>query len=150
LNFVKDPVLEGTATGTLKLTFANPTTKLSFGAALNVFDQIDTAVNVQLFDSSKTSLGTFHVDTHPAAVFSEGEFNYEGKGVAEAVLTFSNPTPPVRFALDNLVYNTATIPDDGVNEVPEPASLTLLFTGSALLLLRARRAFRGRTTAPVT
>jgi hypothetical protein len=135
LNFVQDPVLSGTASGTLKLTFATPTSKLSFGAALNIFDKVESAVRVQLFDKSLRSIGTFDVDTDPVAVFSESQFKYSGTPVSQAVLKFSDPVPPTRFAIDNLTYNFRS---DVINEVPEPTSLTLFFTGTVALLFRAR------------
>src|SRR5215210_4397359 len=48
---VQDPSLEGSAFGTLRLTFARPTNVLEFGLALNTFGSLTPGATVALYNA---------------------------------------------------------------------------------------------------
>lgn len=112
LTYLQGAVLEGTTSGTLTVDFASPTSLLQFGISLNSFDPETAAYKVQLFDTSLTSLGIFTNDTSPIILWSEDQFSYSGTLINRAVISF-NDLLADRFAIDNLTYNTNTIPAPG-------------------------------------
>jgi hypothetical protein len=105
LTYVSDPVLEANAYGTLTLDFANPTTVVRFGIALDTFISQAPGFTVALYNASQQVIGVFPVNTSPLISFSEGQFNYDGSPVKRAVITINDPSEAYRFALDNLTYN---------------------------------------------
>ena len=122
---VSDPLLTGPTTGTLTLTFDNPTPLLQFDLALFSADTIDPAYTVTLFSGDVFSGST---TPQPLGFYSEGEFVYAGAPINGASITFYNGQDSLggdvaAFGLDNLTYE----------EAPEPA--TLLPVGGALLAL---------------
>ena len=132
ITFVQDPTLEGDAAGTLTLDFDVPTPTLQFGVARSAFDTTLTpGFTVELFDSALMSLGTTPVNTTPLISFSEGQFTYSGTPVKRAIVTFPNPGLAVRFAFDNLTFETggpAPAPDD-LDLSPERIDLITGSTG---------------------
>jgi hypothetical protein len=122
ITFIQDPSLEGLAGGTqnpaffseLTLTFASPTPFLSFGVSLNEVANRTPGFTVSLFDSSLALFATVPVNTSPLITFTEGQFNFSGTPVKQAVITF-NPQRVIsgiegplstrpRFVLDNLMF----------------------------------------------
>lgn len=112
LVYLQGAVLEGTASGTLTVDFASPTSLLQFGISLNSFDPETAAYKVQLFDTSLTSLGIFTRNTSPLTLWTEDQFSYSGTLISRAVIDI-NEQLAGRFAIDNLTYNTNTIPAPG-------------------------------------
>lgn len=102
IRYVQDPSLEGNASGTLTITFDNPTPTLQFGVALSTTNTLDSGCQVQLFDSDSLPLATYDVVTSRIVSFSESRFSYNGRRVSQVVITFYAPAG--RFALDNLTY----------------------------------------------
>lgn len=125
--YVQDPSLEGNALGVLTLDFSSPTSGLQFGVARSDVGPMTPGLQVALFDGSLNPLGTFILNTSVFTDFSEGLFS-SGLTIGRAVLSFPNPNSVPRFAIDNLT----------INEVPEPATLSLL-TLSGLASLYRRR-----------
>ena len=121
---VSDPLLTGPTTGTLTLTFDNPTPMLQFDLVLQSLDTISSAYTVTL--STGDVLGG-STTPQPLGVYSEGEFLYTGAPISGAAITFFNGTDSLggdveAFGLDNLTYQT-----------PEPAT-PLLFVAALLAL----------------
>ncbi len=112
LLYLQGAVLEGTTLGTLSIDFASPTSLLQFGISLNSFDPETAAYKVQLFDTSLTSIGIFTNDTTTPKLWTEDLFTYSGAMISRAVINF-NELLADRFAIDNLTYNTSTIPAPG-------------------------------------
>lgn len=131
-SFITPPNLEGNSSGVLTLTFAAPVTSIQAGVALNSTATFSPGFSVQLFDTFNNSLGTTGVNTAPAPIFSEGQFNYSGVAVSKAVVTFS---PGTRFAMDNLSFAPVA--------VPEPATVIL---GSLAIPALGLFAWKRRTT----
>ena len=104
ITYVDDPSLEGTAAGTLTLSFAVPTTTLGFGVALDSQLTLTPGFTVQLFDAAGQQIQNRSVTTTRLISFSEGRFDYSGVPVSRARITF-NPSGN-RFAFDNLSYQT--------------------------------------------
>jgi len=124
--FVQDPSLEGNSFGVLTLDFSAPTSGLQFGVARSDPGPMAPGLKVALFDEFLNPLGSFNLDTRVFTDFSEGLFSSE-LTIGRAVLSFPNPNSAPRFAIDNLT----------INEVPEPATRSLLtLSGLALLCLR--------------
>lgn len=126
---------EGSAAGVLALDFDEPTATLSFDFALNLEQDVTSAVKVSLFDVALKPLGHFFADATVLTDFAEGSFSYQGPPVRRAVLDF-NDDEASRFALDNVVYGV---------DVPEPAAAAVV--GLALAAGTALRAHRRRTCA---
>ena len=105
--FVQFPVaLGGPAGETLTMNFAHPTNHLQFDVGLYyVPGPVTAGFTVQLFGPQHQALGTFNVNTQNYIyVTSEGEFNYSGQAVSQAVVTF-NSGAGYLFFLDNIVYS---------------------------------------------
>jgi hypothetical protein len=105
---VSDPLLTGPTTGTLTITFDNPTPLLQFDLALLSLDTIDPAYLVVLSSGDVLSGSTM---PQPDGLYSEGTFLYTGAPVSEAAITFFNGTDSMggdvsAFGLDNLTYQT--------------------------------------------
>ena len=113
---VSDPLLTGPTTGTLTLTFDDPTPLLQFDLVLETLAPIDSAYTVTL--STQQVLVGSTAPQLPDGLYSEGSFLYTGAPVTGATITFYNGADPFNdslnvsaFGLDNLTYET-----------PEPAS----------------------------
>lgn len=133
LTYLQGAVLEGTASGILTLDFASPTNLLQFGISLDSFNPETAAYKVQLFDTSLTSIGIFTNDTSPIILWSEDQFSYSGTLIRRAVIDL-NEQVASRFAIDNLTYNTSTI--------PAPGAILLSSIGTGLVSwLRRRKTF---------
>lgn len=111
VNFLQDPVLEGTASGVLSLDFSTPVDSIQFGLARSIQTPVTNGVEVRLFDSSGAPAGTFPLDLITPVSFAEVQFTYTGLPVTrmEIDLTVASPAQGgTRFAIDNLIYNTVT------------------------------------------
>jgi len=131
LLYLQGSVLEGTSYGTLTLDFASPTSLLKFGVSMNSYDPETAAYKVQLFDTSLTSIGIFTNDTSTPKLWTEDLFSYSGTLISRAVIDFDEQVAN-RFAIDNLTFNT--------NTVPAPGALLLGSIGAGLVgWLRKRK-----------
>jgi hypothetical protein len=111
IRFVQDPSLEGDARGVLTLRFAEETEVLRFGAALNCFEcTLRPGFVVRLFDEDEL-VRVARVTTRPFVSFTEARFAYAGEEIDRAVIRF-NARFADRFALDNLVFESAGRDDD--------------------------------------
>jgi len=117
ITYVKDPSLEGDATGTLTLDFSQPLSGLGFGLALNTFDFLSPGFSVELFNPTLTSIGMFPTDTALLVSFTEGQITFSSPLVGEAVINFNSNAG--RFPFDNLTFTS----------VPEPATMLLISSG---------------------
>ena len=121
---VSDPLLTGPTTGTLTLTFDDPTPLLQFDLALSSLDTISQGYTVVLFSGAVLNGST---TPQPGGLYSEGTFLYTGVPVTGASITFFNGLDSLggdvsAFGLDNLTYQT-----------PEPGT-PLLLAGALLAL----------------
>jgi len=110
VNFLQDPVLEGTASGILSLDFSTPVDSIQFGLARSIQAPVTNGVEVRLFDTAGNPAGTFPLDLITPVSFAEVQFSYTGLPVQrmEIDLTVSSAVQGGnRFAIDNLIYNTA-------------------------------------------
>jgi len=129
ITYLQDPTLEGNSAGILTLDFAQPTSLLQFGVALNTFSPVTAAYSVQLFDASLSLLGAFSENTYPVVLWSEDLFSYSGTAIGRAVLAF-NAQAGSRFAVDNLSVST----------IPAPGAILLGSIGVSIVSwLRRRR-----------
>jgi hypothetical protein len=106
---VQDPSLEGSAFGTLRLTFARPTNVLEFGLALNTFGSLTPGATVALYNPGGHLRRVIGVNTSELVSFTEGRFAYSGGAIGSAVITF-NSSAASRFALDNLTFEQKGVP----------------------------------------
>jgi len=130
LLYLQGAVLEGTSYGTLTLDFDSPTSLLQFGLSMNSYDPETAAYKVQLFDTSLTSIGIFTNDTTTPKLWTEDLFSYSGTLISRAVIDL-NEQVAGRFAIDNLTYNT--------NTVPAPGAILLAGIGTGLVSWLRRR-----------
>lgn len=110
VNFLQDPVLEGTASGILSLDFSTPVDSIQFGLARSIQAPVTNGVEVRLFDTAGNPAGTFPLDLITPVSFGEVQFTYTGLPVQrmEVDLTVASAAQGgTRFAVDNLIYNTA-------------------------------------------
>ena len=110
VNFLQDPVLEGTASGILTLDFSVPVDSIQFGLARSIQAPVTNGVEVRLFDSAGNPAGTFPLNLITPVSFAEIQFTYNGLPVQrmEIDLTVASAAQGgSRFAIDNLIYNTA-------------------------------------------
>lgn len=100
---VHEPALEGNAAGVLTMTFATPTPQLSFGIARST---ATGSATVQLLDRLGKPISTTQVTLTTSGPVSEGAFSYanQAQRVKTAVISFPNPAPNSRFAIDNLSF----------------------------------------------
>ena len=117
LTYVQDKSLVGNARGILTLDFDSPTSQLEFGLSLNTRKKLSCAYEVELFDKSLVSLGTFKRGTKPLVYWSEGQFTYSGTAISRAVIDF-NQCYARSFAIDNLTTSSA-------NTIPAPGAILL-------------------------
>lgn len=104
--FIQDPSAEGDANGTLTIAFNTPTTVLSFGVARSTPSPMSPGAIVQLFDPAGNLVQTTPLALSTPVLFAEAQFNYVGPPIRRAVLTFPNPAAALRWALDNLTYQS--------------------------------------------
>ena len=103
--WIQDPSLEGSAFGTLTLTFDQPTTVLEFGVARVCICTLPEGAAVELFrPGAERSFATLTTATSPLISFSEALFSYRGPAIQRAVITFPSPELADRFSLDNLRF----------------------------------------------
>ncbi|MFH1719615.1 MAG: hypothetical protein ABIF19_19870 [Planctomycetota bacterium] len=112
ITYLQGAVLEGNSAGILTLDFASPTNLLQFGVSFNSYYAGTAAYSVELFNSSLVSLGTFSRNTYPLIMWSEDQFVYGGTPISRAVIDF-NEQLAGRFAIDNLTFDTNTVPTPG-------------------------------------
>ncbi len=130
VNFLQDPVLEGTASGILSLDFSTPVDSIQFGLARSITAQVTNGVEVRLFDAGGNPAGTFPLNLITPVSFAEVQFTYTGLPVQrmEIDLTVASPAQGgARFAMDNLIYNTVTA-------VATPSATLLGGTGNDTLI----------------
>ena len=109
ITWVQDPSLEGPATTSLTLTFAQPTTFLQFGVARGCICTLPAGATVELYAPGVGARSSLHtVATTPLVTFSEGLFTYSGPAIQRAVVTFPSPELAGRFSLDNLTFHSAS------------------------------------------
>jgi hypothetical protein len=110
--FIQDPSLEGSASGTLTLTFARPTSQLAFGVAVSSFETLARGATVALYNPGGRLRSVVDVATSPLVSFTEGRFSYSGGAIGSAVVTFNNTAAGIvgRFALDNLTFEQKGVP----------------------------------------
>lgn len=101
--FVQCPCMEGGTSGTLTITFDEPTQVVEFGAALSTGGSLATGFTVDVIAPNGKSRGVFPVATSPAPGFTGAQFTYDGGPVEQLVVTF-NSGAAARFAIDNLSY----------------------------------------------
>ena len=105
IKYVQDPSLEGNASGTLTLTFDQPTTVVEFGVALNTGAPLPAGATVDLYRPGKGWIRqTIPLTTSPIIAWTEGLFSYSGPAVKTVVITFDWLIAS-RFALDNLKFH---------------------------------------------
>ena len=127
---VSDPLLTGPTTGTLTLTFDDPTPLLQFDLVLLSLDTLSDTLPAYTVALSSGQVINGSTTPQPGGLYSEGIFLYTGAPITGAAITFFNGFDSfggqvAAFGLDNLTYETSAI--------PEPATQTLL--ASALLAL---------------
>lgn len=130
--FVQDPSAEGDANGVLTIVFTNSTSVLSFGLARLSNAVLSPGAVVDLFDGVGNPIQSTNLVLSPLVSFSEGQFNYTGSPVKTAVITFPNPPAGLRFALDNLVYQSGPAAGPGApflasSEVSDQKAGSVLF-----------------------
>lgn len=106
--------ITASAPAVLSLTFATPTTALSFGLAANATTTLTNAATVRLFNEANALIGTFPLTLAPQVGFSnfaEVLFTYTGAAAKRAELTFSGVGASA-FAFDNLTYQTGGADED--------------------------------------
>jgi hypothetical protein len=134
-----DPVLSGSTSGTLTMTFDQPTTLLQFDVLLQSLDGIDSSSGGPNGGPAYTVLLSnglsFNGATAPQLIggYTEGEFLYTGAPVTSASISFFNGIDADgmsvgAFGIDNLTFGA-----------PEPASLFGLGGGLIALGLLKRR-----------
>ena len=130
-SFLQDPVLEGTTSGVLALDFAVPVDSISFGLARSSPATLASGFEVRLFDSTGASVGTFPTATAPSVgfTFTEAQFSYNGAPVQRMEIDLTTASAAAggsRFAIDNLVFNTATVSLAGATLVGGSGDDTLI------------------------
>lgn len=106
--FVQEPLLEGSAFGTLTLRFARPTNRLEFGLALSTFFTLTPGATVALYNPGGHLRGLVPITTQSLGSFTEARFVYSGGAIGSAVITFNSAAG--RFALDNLTFEQKGVP----------------------------------------
>ena len=94
------------------------------------------ALDVELFDSSNTSMYITSMTLSPLVLFTEGQFTYTGDAAKRMVVTFAPEAAGQHFVVDNLVFG-----------VPEPAGATsaaLAVSLCGVFVRRRRRFVRGK------
>lgn len=133
--FSVDPVLSGPTTGTLLLTFDDPTPLLAFDIVLQSIFAIDDsslgenggpAYSV-LLSTGVTLTGS--TAPQPDGFYSEGRFQYSGAAITSASITFFNGLdaggmPVQEFGIDNLSFG-----DPNAFAAPEPGTSLLIAAG---------------------
>ena len=130
VNFLQDPVLEGTSAGILTLDFSVPVDSIQFGLARSIQQPVTSGVEVRLFDTAGNPAGTFPLNLITPVSFAEVQFTYNGLPVQrmEIDLTVASfAQGGSRFAVDNLVYNTTMA-------VATPSATVLGGTGNDTLI----------------
>ncbi len=109
--FIAAPNIEGSTSGALTLTFAEPVSGLSYGFALSTFAPTDPGTALEIFDEAGSSLGVFSAPAGSTGFpFAEGENAASSETpIKSAVITFG--TTASRFAFDNLVSVAVPEPD---------------------------------------
>jgi len=130
-------VLEGDASGQLRLQFSTPTPNLAFGVGLLAGVDLSPGVVVNLYDSSNVLLDSIALPTvgNAGLGISEAVFSWLGSPIASAWIDFEDQAG--RFALDNLTFTSGREP------IPEPGTvLAGVSVGTAALMqwIRRRRA----------
>jgi hypothetical protein len=110
LTYIQPPELEGSAMGTLTLTFDQPTTVVKFGVALGGYipipDPLPAGATVDLYRPGKGRIRqNITLQTSHNPDYSEGLFSYSGPAVKTVVITFDWQSGATRFMLDNLEFH---------------------------------------------
>jgi hypothetical protein len=110
--FLQAPSLEGSASGTLTLTFARPTSQLAFGVAVSSHETLARGATVALYNPGGRLRSVIDVATGPLISFTEGRFSYAGGAIGSALITFNAAAAGIigRFALDNLTFEQKGVP----------------------------------------
>lgn len=132
---LSDPVLYGATSGTLTISFADPTAMVSFDIVLGTAASVEDGYNVDLSDGG-TGVFSQSYDIDPELILAEDVFSYSGAPINLLTLTFPNTVDSdsnqvASFAIDNLTFDT--IP------TPEPGAVSLLTIGLMALGVFARQ-----------
>ena len=100
---VSDPLLAGPTTGTLTLTFDDPTPLLQFDLALLSLDTISSAHKVTLSSGEVLSGST---EPQPLGLYSEGTLLYTGVPATGAAITFFGGTDSMGAMFRPLAWTT--------------------------------------------
>ena len=133
-----DPVLDGPTPGTLTLTFASPSTSLSFDVLYVVGPDAGNSNGEVTINGSESPFTTTG-NSGSNGFFSIGQFDSGTVApFSSATIAFSDSSA-LAFAIDNLTYTTSSA-------APEPPSFSLLLGGALVTgaLFRARRSERRR------
>ena len=132
LTNLSDPVLDGPGDGTLTLQFADPTTVLQFGAVVGSMSVELQGVTIVLTGPNGFNATQYLTTAPGSGPLSEGQYTYNdvNNPITQAVLTFTSDAGTNPFAIDNLTYDAQDLSDP---VAPEPASVTLLACGVALI-----------------
>jgi hypothetical protein len=138
---LSDPVLYGATAGTLTVSFAGPTTIVSFDIVLGTAASVEDGYNVDLSDGG-TDVFSQSYDVDPEVILAEDVFSYSGAPIDLLTLTFPNTVDSdsnqvASFAIDNLTFDPPA--------TPEPGAVSLLTIG--LLTLGAFARLRSRKLA---
>jgi hypothetical protein len=131
---LSDPVLYGATSGTLTLSFADPTSIVSFDIVLGTAASVEDGYSVDLSDGG-TGVFSQSYDIDPQLILAEGVFSYSGAPIDLLTLAFPNTTDSddnqvASFAIDNLTFDPPA--------TPEPGAVSLLTIGLLALGMLAR------------
>ncbi|MCC7373981.1 MAG: hypothetical protein IT581_04955 [Verrucomicrobiales bacterium] len=111
--FLSDPVLEGDASGVLRIIFAKPTPTLSFGLGLNSAADFSPGATVDFYDENGLLLDSAALNTvgDSNLGLSEGEFIWASAAGGASSVRIDLNDEAARFALDNLRFQA--VPEAG-------------------------------------
>jgi hypothetical protein len=103
----------------LTLSFAAAVSEIDFPVALTTNASLAPGFSVTVYDAFGNVLDSANVATNPLAVFSEGEFSYDGSAASSVAITFDSVDANY-FALGEVT-------------LPEPDSIAIFTLGLMVL-----------------